>query len=265
MDARSAALSLCLLRLRAKPGAPCSSLPSGCPEPVEAVIPPANRAEFPRGVFCLLAGRGSALWGTSGTPVTVWIAQTGLRGLLAPWDRDVQTALEGLRLRPLCGDAGSGPPCSPRGHPRGKAGLVRLLDSPFGVYSALPPLLGSWVSCLCLSTTRRLRTGVGLGDADRSQPRAWSGLPSSPCVGPRAGFRGPVSLGHVSHCFARHDETASCCNLGLCGQEGGPRVGYDDEATAAHSRPTGLKTPEIGKGVPPLRWLATMTRSPTAM
>lgn len=48
---------------------PClAPLSSGCPEPVEAVIPPANRAEFPRGVFCLLAGRGSALWGTSGTP-----------------------------------------------------------------------------------------------------------------------------------------------------------------------------------------------------
>jgi hypothetical protein len=96
----------------------------------------------------------------SGTPIRGMETRIGLRGLLA---------CPGTGMCRQLRRAAS--PGAPRARRLGSTLFATrslpwqgrhdcLLDSPFGVYSALPPISGG-VSYLCLSTTRRLRTGVG--------------------------------------------------------------------------------------------------------
>lgn len=163
--------------------------------------------------FCRLTRRGSLRAGVR-TPVrpSRHRSQIGLRGLLAPWDRDVQVALGGRSLRGICSPAGSGPPCSPRGSlpGQGRASAparftIQRLQGP------TCPISGCHAWRLCLTLPVAL-AGVGLGIADRSPPRAGSGLPALATRLASGRFPG-TGLPWVLSRPAPPRRAASCCDV----------------------------------------------------
>lgn len=115
--------------------------------------------------------------------------------------------------REVCPPAGSGPPCSPRGSLPGQGRLVCLLDWLL-TSVALSLRSGGGVSYLHFRLLYRPEAspGVGLGNADRSQPRARSGLPALATRWASGRFPG-TGLPGCCHDSAPPRRAASCCDL----------------------------------------------------
>lgn len=207
---------------------------------------------IPEGSACSLRGGHQLRCGVPPVRPSRFVASDRATGITRALGPGCAGSSGRSHLRPVCGGAGSGPPCSPRDHSRGKAGLGSC-SIRHSASAAFALRSGGGVNCLCLTLPVAL-AGVGLGVADRSQPRAGPDSSRAPHagLGPVSGDRSPPAC----HDVPPAGGPRPAATYGSA-QHGGPRTG--GMTKGGEGGETGRVDTRLGSTVPAPRGCATMT------